>query len=461
MMLLALACAGEPPAAAPPTIRERFGEYAFLTPIDAPSTVPLLAGGEIDTRAATCASCHVENHAEWAASTHASAMRDAQFFAEMQKADQPRWLCLNCHAPTVPQRAEIITLDTRLASTTSIVTISTVPNPSFDADRVAEGVTCATCHVRRDADGKGVILGPHGTSAAPHRVRKDPAALAGICQTCHSPGPDIVITPTFPCWFQTAEEVAAGPDAGKPCTSCHMPDVERPAATGTTPHLLRRHAWTGGGIPKSTAGFATLLDRGWESGLNVALQLDPVRVTLTNARAGHKLPTGDPERFLRVEASVLSSDGAVLATDVLRLGQTWDWGDVATARPAKRVADTRLLPGEARPWTPSISTLATDTPAAATLRIEVLSVRLTAANADGMAETVLDAHLLSLWPEAQAAISAFAADYPLATYVHRTDVNLPGGALRIADAQTLLAESIHLAALDPKLRAERLKIPGH
>ncbi|GDX79498.1 hypothetical protein LBMAG42_13090 [Deltaproteobacteria bacterium] len=454
MILLALACGTEPPPALPPTIRERFGEYAFLTPIDTPSTVPLVAGGEIDTRAATCATCHAENHAEWAASTHASAMRDVQFFAEMQKPDQPRWLCLNCHAPTSPQRAELITLNTRLASTTSIAALTTGPNPNFDAARVAEGVTCATCHVRRDADGQGIILGPHGAATAPHRVRKDPAALAGICQTCHSPGGNIVITPTFPCWFETAEEVAAGPDAGKPCTTCHMPQVERPAATDAAPHTVRRHAWTGSGIPKTTGGFSTLLGRGWESGLNVDFQLDPLRVTLTNARAGHALPTGDPERFLRVEASVDSKDGAALATDVLRLGQTWDWGDVATARPAKRVADTRLLPGEARDWTPQISAEGADT-----LRIEVLSVRLTAANAEGMAGTRLDAQLLSLWPAGQGAIDGFAAGYPLATYVYRLQLNLADGGLRIADAPTLLADSIALAALDPKLRAERLKIP--
>lgn len=454
MLALALACA-EAPVAQPPTIRERFGDYAFLTPIDAPPTVALVAGGEIDTRAATCGSCHVEHHAEWAASTHAAAMRDAQFFAEMQKADQPRWLCINCHAPTAPQRAELITLDTRLASTASIAEIVTEANPGFDAARVEEGVTCATCHVRRDTDGKGVILGPHGGATAPHRVRKDPAALAGICQTCHSPGPNIVITPTFPCWFQTVEELATGSDAGTPCTSCHMPNTERPAAIDAPPHLLRRHAWTGGGIPKRAAGFATLLDRGWESGLDVSFELAPLRVTLTNARAGHKLPTGDPERFLRVEASMRSSEGAALSADVLRIGQTWDWGDKASGRPAQRVADNRLLPDEVRNWTPVLSA-----DGATTLRIEVLSVRLTAANAAGMAGTALDAHLLSLWPEGQDAISAFAADYPLAAYVYRAEVNLAGGAPRLADGPALLADSIALAALDPKLRAERLKIPS-
>lgn len=419
-----------------PTLRERFGDHAFLTPRDTPPTVALVAGGTVDTRAATCAGCHGDHAHEWGQTTHAAAMRDPQLFAELAKPDQPVWLCLNCHAPTAPQRAEAITLDTRLASPDSVARLVPAPNPDFDATRVAEGVTCAACHVRRDADGQGVVLGPRGSGRAPHRVREDRAALDGVCVSCHSPGA-ISISATFPCWFQTAEELAAGPAAGTPCVDCHMPTTERPAAAGGPAVELRRHVWAGGGVPKTVEGYGTLAERGWRSGLAVRVAATasgaaPLTVDLTNAGAGHDLPTGDPERFLRVEAR-LEGDGAT-ARDVLRLGQTWDWGDEAAGRPAHRLDDSRLRPGATRHWTPSLPARRAER-----LVVEVASVRFTAENAARAAKTRLPPALLTLWPEAQSAVDTITATYPLATFVWRGTLALPGGAWPLAAGSVVAA----------------------
>ncbi len=401
-----------------PTIAERVGDHRFATPIDAPSTVALLDGGEIDTRAATCGTCHVDHHAEWSQSTHAYAVRDVQYLAELGKPGQPRWLCLNCHAPTAPQRAERITPDTRLGAADSIEAVRAEPNPDYDARRTPEGVTCASCHVRRDADGKGTIVGPRGSGRAPHRVRHDQAALRGVCEGCHSPGEQIVLTPTFPCWFTTAEEIAAGPRAGEECVSCHMPSTARPAAEGAPAVPLQRHTWTGGGIPKTEAGFATLAERGWESGVDVTLAIDPPRVTLTNARAAHAIPTGDPERHLVVRASVLDAAGVELAADTLRIGQRWDWGDAATGRAARKLDDNRLGPGEVREWRPTLP----PAPAGASLQVVVTHVRLTPENAAHMGTATIDAELRTLWPEAPNDLDVAISAYPKSREVYRGSV---------------------------------------
>lgn len=454
LTLLLIGCSTQPPPPAPgPTLRERFGDHVFLTPRDAPATVALLDGGTIDTRASSCGACHADHQHEWGQTTHASAMRDLQFFGELAKSDQPIWLCLNCHAPTAPQRAEIITLDTRLASPDSIIELVTTPNPDFDPARVAEGVTCATCHVRRDADGQGVVIGPRGSGRSPHRVKVDKAALDGICVGCHSPG-EIILTETFPCWFKTADELASGPSRDQTCVGCHMPTVTRGAASGAPEAEIARHVWTGGGVPKSVADYASLSERGWRSGLDVSITALPLTVTLTNARSGHSLPTGDPERFLRVEAR-LESAGVTVGRDVLRLGQTWDWGDAATHRVAHRLADDRLGPGATRVWTPTLP----DKPADR-LTIEVMNVRLTVENARSLRSTPLSPQLLTLWPEAGALLPKLETLYPLATFVWRGTRTLPDGILEIADPAALLTESAIFNTLSLDERAGRLDVPG-
>lgn len=403
-----------PPVVPPPTVRERLGEWPFLVPIDAPATVALVGGGELRADPATCGGCHPDHLAEWAGSTHARAIRDPQLFAELTKPTQPRWLCLNCHIPTRPQRAEEIRPDTRFAEGASLVRLDTGAEAGFDPARVPEGIGCATCHVRRGEDGAGLVVGPRGSGRAPHAVVADRAALDGVCVSCHSPGP-ARISATFVCWFETADELAAGPDAGRPCVSCHMPETERPAAAGGPAVALRRHWWTGGGVPKDQASRAALLERGYTPGVDVALEPGPpLRVVLTNTRGGHVVPTADPERHLLVTATVTAPDGTVRATDATRLGQTWDWGDEATGRPARRLADERLAPGEVRTVTPRVEGAPGDT-----LTVEVAHVRVSPETVGWLAAQIPDDGLLALWPEAGAAVARIPTDYPLRTTFFR------------------------------------------
>lgn len=468
MVLLLLACARSPaPPAAPPapgpTLRERFGEWVFLTPRDAPPTVALVGGGRVPTDAATCGSCHPDFYAEWRATTHASAVRDPQYLAELAKPDNPRWLCLNCHAPTAPQRAGRFTLESRLVTADDLTRVVTEPNPDFDPARVAEGVTCATCHVRRDADGEGIIVGPGLATTAPHRVQVDPDGLRGVCVQCHSPG-RAVISPTFFCWFETADELAKGPDADRTCVECHMPGARRAMAGGAPEVDTRQHHWVGGGVPKSVEAYDTLLDRGWAPGLAVTVGLDlpapgaPLTPTVSLANhAGHSLPTADPERHLRVEARVVDAAGATLSSSVIRVGQTWDWGDAASGRPARRLADDRLSPGETRAWSPALP--ARPTWAGLSLVVEVGHVRLTPDNAAGMRTAPLDAELLALWPEAAAVLPAIDRRYPLATWIFRESVDLSTGARTVATLPELVEASRRLADAPLDEKRARLAIP--
>jgi hypothetical protein len=227
-----------------------------------------------------------------------------------------------------------------------------------------------------------------------------------------------------------------------------MPSVDRPIAPGGPVRATRGHDWVGGGVPKSVDGYDTLLARGYTPGLSVTTTRSPtITVTLAN-RAGHSLPTADPERFLRVEARLEDTDGHVLARDVVRLGQTWDWGDAATGRPAQRTADSRLEPGETRVWHPTLPSSPN-----ATLVVEAIHVRVTPANAAGMAHTTLDAELTALWPDAPSLLPRLDTVYPLATYIWRERVPA-GGPSETASPEALVAASRALAAapLDEKTR---------
>ena len=428
-----------------PTLVERFGDWPFLTPIDAPATVALLGGGELPTDAATCGGCHGAFYAEWSKSTHASAMHDLQLMAELQKATSPRWLCLNCHIPTAVQRDRLITPSTRLVSAGDIGQIDAPPNPAHEPARMAEGITCATCHVRRDPDGQGTVIVPHEGVVAPHRTRIDPAALTNICVRCHSPGP-AVISPSLFCWFETADELAQGPAAGSTCTSCHMPAAERAVAAGSPVRATRVHGWAGGGVPKSPEGYESLLARGYTPGVEVSVSADPLLVTLENT-AGHALPTADPERYLRVEARYEDAAGATLDRALLRVGQRWDWGDAAVGRPPRRVKDERLGPGETREWRPDLAR----PDGAVALVVELSHVRLQPAYASGMRSVKLDAELQALWPDAAARLPDFERHYPLGTRIYRQRLPLgpDAGPPVVVPLAELLEESRRLTERPP------------
>ncbi len=367
VLLLVGACPGRaertaepttaPPAtsseAAPPdaTLADAEAFYAkqprYLRPLPHSETPTGLA----NTRSETCGACHAAIYDEWATSTHAHAWTDdAQFMAELGKSKKQGvdWMCVNCHTPVLTQLEQVVVGLEGGAKDKPI----RIPNPLFDPEMQDDAIGCATCHVR-----DGVVLGPWGDTNAPHPVRKAEELLTTeVCTQCHQAAahfPEI----TLLCAFDTGNEYEAGPydDEGKTCQSCHMPSVQRPLMAGMPERATRRHWFGGSLIPKAPqyseeiAGWGDAYPHGltlaWGSGEAPTVQagIQTLTATYTNAEAGHRLPTGDPERWLLVEAWVEDSSGAVLGRAEERIASVYQWWPTI-----EKLSDNRLAPRESR-----------------------------------------------------------------------------------------------------------------
>lgn len=397
--------------------------YAFVIP----NLTPVRGVGGI--RAKDCGLCHKTIYREWKQSTHASAIRDIQYQSEITKDDSPKWLCLNCHLPLQNQRKNTIT---HLLGNDIFRPVK-IPNPSFDTNLQKEAITCATCHIRSDDNSEeSYIVGPNGSKFAPHPVREDPNFLRNICQRCHNPQGE-GLTPNLICWFETTKELAEGQSAlkkiygkNKDCVDCHMPEQKRLVAedfTTLSPQNVNRHHWTGSGIPKWFDGYDNLLARGYEPGLKV--QVIPVEyistaketkfnVLLKNARAGHYLPTGDPERFILAIATLEDAAGKRLHQQNFRIGQTWEWN------PAHKIGDNRLKQGEEKLW--KVTFPLPDQLMGLKVRITVYHVRLRSETAKHiMNARGIDEELLK---NGNHFVRNAIDYYPFASYIFNQEINL-------------------------------------
>jgi hypothetical protein len=290
-----------------------------------------------DLSAKTCGACHTEIYEEWKLSVHAAAWTDRQAQAEFAKGPQ-KWMCLNCHTPLRIQQENwpVGLVDDDVQQPIL------VKAPVYDAALREEGITCAACHVR-----DGVIHGPGlEDSVAPHPVEADPTFRdEQVCLRCHQavatyPGKD------FTCTFNTGVEWQAGPDAaeGTHCADCHMPRIDRPAAIGGPTRSVARHWWRGAGIPKEAGVHPPPEANKFGLDLQATAGGGAVELVLTNAHAGHMLPTGDPERWVEVTVTFSGADGAMVGEPaVTRIGQTWEWYPAP-----KKIGDNRLSPREER-----------------------------------------------------------------------------------------------------------------
>lgn len=292
-----------------------------------------LLPGLTGLKASDCGVCHQDFYEEWKASTHAHAWTDAQFQGELHKDPEVAWLCINCHTPAADQQEE-------LAVATGLVREPRrSKNPGFDEAWQQEGITCVSCHLVDDA-----IAGPYGDTNAPHPVVKDERLNdQRICLECHQAVQRV--EDSLVCTFNTGEEWEQA-QPGQTCQGCHMPEVERSLVPGTPPRSTRRHLWIGSKIPKDRIepqeqAFYDM----FEHGLDASLEIDGEwgQMVLTNARAGHLLPTGDPERYVFVTATVYDAQGQLLSRTGYRIGQRWTWWPVA-----EKTGDNRLAPAETR-----------------------------------------------------------------------------------------------------------------
>ncbi|MGQ0812101.1 MAG: hypothetical protein ACT4OO_12865 [Nitrospiraceae bacterium] len=294
--------------------------------------------GLTSLRAESCGSCHREIYEEWKASIHAEAYRDPFFQAYWAK-DQHTWVCLNCHAPLENQQPTLIKDIPRQR----VEKATQEPNPHYDPEYQKEGISCAACHVR-----DGAILGPFDDSAAPHPTQFDPRfRTTEVCYRCHNviSGPAQFYN-VGPCGtYAEYEGKFFMKERGFICQSCHMPEIDRPVSEGGPIRRGRQHLWRGGHDPD-------MIKRA------VAIQVvaDPptpkagedVRVTLTliNAGAGHKLPTGDPDRHFTVEFTVADDQKKAVKEQSDTMGRWIMWQPAIV-----ELYDNRLMPLASRDFT--------------------------------------------------------------------------------------------------------------
>jgi hypothetical protein len=290
--------------------------------------------------AASCGSCHTEHYAEWKLSTHAHAWTDLQFQAELRKESSP-FLCINCHIPLQNQQEYVV----EGLVNGDIYRPVKHKNPHFDASLQQEGINCASCHVR-----DGAVLGPTGAPNAPHKTIKGNALLSEeLCISCHNAS--AVVTPTLVCAFETGDEWRNGPYYGvKNCISCHMEAVERERVQGFGLRPSRRHLFSGSGIPKHDTLKTTMLN-----GLEIAGDKQPIflriydtlkyQLKVVNAHAGHRVPSGDPERFIRFEFVLSDRRDSTIAVQTHRIGEEWEWHPQA-----RKLTDNNMYPGEERQY---------------------------------------------------------------------------------------------------------------
>ena len=340
--------------------------WAPRTPLHEP------LAGTTGSKAADCGTCHAEIYREWTMSTHAHAWTDRQFQGELQKDPEVAWICINCHTPAAGQQEELVAW----APEHGIRQVPRQENAEFDPRWQDEGIGCMSCHWRPEG-----IAAAHPDVQAPHATVYDPGLKeADLCLSCHQAS--VQLEDTLVCHFTTGEEWSQEAGAPRPCQGCHMPEVERAVAPGAPVRMTRRHSWPGSLIPKTDPppdGWETLQD--WLPGVEARIELPPsarpgervkARLVLENVRAGHRVPTGDPERFLLLAARAEDATGQVVAGLTWRLGQRWVWWPSA-----RKLHDDRLLPGEAR-----ARTLEFVMPeGGATLHLSLDHYRITAENA--------------------------------------------------------------------------------
>lgn len=285
-----------------------------------------------------CGACHAKHYEEWQHSTHSHAWTDMQFQAELKKESSP-FLCINCHIPLQNQQEYIVTglIDGDIYQPVKH------KNPNFDKNLQQEGINCASCHVRDN-----VVIGSTGTSKAPHATRKDPVFLSEkLCLSCHNA--KAVVTSTLVCSFETGDEWKAGPYYGqKNCISCHMEPTKREVVAGFGERLSHLHYFAGSGIPK-VKGAKTKILNGLSfspSQLEKSYAVNQTisyHLKLKNEFAGHRVPTGDPERFFSISFELVDGNGKILAKKTNRIGEKWEWYPAA-----KKLEDNNMNPGEER-----------------------------------------------------------------------------------------------------------------
>lgn len=281
--------------------------------------------GLTSLKAEACGACHMDIYQEWQTSLHAKAFSNPFFTAYLKK-DKGDPTCLICHTPLQNQSPVILSSKSGLYDDLTVE-----PNPQFDAELQREGVNCSGCHVR-----DGVIYGPYKMESmnAPHAVAFDEKFLNNtICNQCHEvPSKKFSLMTEGIC--STGSEFSESPWArkGVTCQGCHMQAIKRPLVKGFPARPGKRHLWPGG------YSFAQLRKVFRFKAEKVGQELT---ITITNSGAGHKAPSGDPDRFIVLDFWWKDSSGQSTKLESIQFKRQMVWKPVMFVW-----SDNRLAPGE-------------------------------------------------------------------------------------------------------------------
>ncbi|MFO0722700.1 MAG: hypothetical protein U1E65_02875 [Myxococcota bacterium] len=260
---------------------------------------------------AYCGSCHPEAYQEWSASFHASAGSDPLFLAGF--ADDPDVRCARCHAPLLEDQAPLVrALKTKHSLSPSLSAVPATPRRL--------GIGCASCHVRG-----GQILTARPVETDEHPTRVEPLlSSSAFCGSCHQ--------------FRFGRRTASGTSLSDNVVQDTWREHQRAGGTERCQdcHMGKRgHRMPG-------AHDAELL--GEALGVRPQRQADGrFSLVLEAAANGHRFPTGDLFRHLRVE--LWRGDGFA---SVAELGRSFGAERTAEGTSKRMEEDTSLAPGERR-----------------------------------------------------------------------------------------------------------------
>jgi hypothetical protein len=291
-----------------------------------------------------CGECHNLMYDGWVGSAHAKSARSATYIGMRAAARrsghegaEAAQACDRCHAP--------------------LRGLTDARDPA-----VEEGVTCDVCHTIRSAEGKraggafvmvpneNVRMGPlcDARDHYFHRMGCSPLHTeARFCAGCHLYYRNAGTPEELPIYTEYEEWLASPyPALEEGCQGCHMPDSRDEVARGWP---MRD------GVPHH--GFLANDGMLRRRALTLKLEVEDrdgrlhVTVTLANKGAGHRVPTGLPERRLVLRVRTLDEAGATVAGDERVYGRLLadDAGRVVPSFAATQVAsDNRLVPRETR-----------------------------------------------------------------------------------------------------------------
>lgn len=305
----------------------------------APSAAKSVHGGLYPPEAfpspAVCGRCHVGIHRNWSRSSHSASATDRWYqkveeLAAFETGDYGTKLCKGCHAPVALLTGQTGAYDTK-------------------ANGVTEGVSCIFCHsvasihggnggyvsdpgrVRMYAGGdylseQAVEAAAHLVMAAPavHKADMHPDWLHGVsgsqlCQACHQFTVNgVTVQSTYEEWRASSYYTQ-----GISCQGCHFtPGAGVTAEPGhkvehypaSYPSVLMHHLGGGSTVnaPDPETNRAILREA---VELGAQLEGRTLKVTVTNVKAGHSLPTGVGDlRQMWLEVTATDASGRTVFT---------------------------------------------------------------------------------------------------------------------------------------------------